>query len=566
MKRRHALVIGIGDYPGKNLPNAVADARKACKALRTRGFDTFFLEDATAEEIDTALEGFKAAAAGADIALIFLVGHAVERHGAGYFLPSDFPFPAAAGRVLQRSVPIDQLVGAVRAARTGIIVLDACRNWPSDLDDQINLSNDMDRQIAAEQTWNNVLLAYSTSSTTQATDGKEGEGSPFTDAFCRNVLRHDLTIDECFRRITQEVTLAHRTLQQPWTYSSLATTPSFTDLPKFRVLTRHVLPNFEQASGAWSAPNQEGDGILSGLGNSQAYSVNLAGWERLLLPSSISFTGAAAFTDAVLLATDDGDIYQTGPTDGPFLSLPTDAVFGVTRSPQATSFVRFGKTRADLFSVQDKAVSHRIRLETSFDVYCAAYLDEDNVLLGGEKGHVLQVSLGKDSWTERAFLELPSHVNSIAASLPNGPVYFSGQSGLLVESDVRGNQVRQLLEPRLPKTPAGIRAALVNYARNSQIRSYIFDRSSLDAQTVEQMETLLRATSYPTIAHAPNLPILAVGTDESTVILLDTRDRQIVQELDLSTPFPGEVTGLTFISDTEFLALTTQGHVVFLSS
>lgn len=45
---------------------------------------------------DAALAAFKRAVQTADLALIYLAGHAVERHGSSYFLPVDFRFPPTA--------------------------------------------------------------------------------------------------------------------------------------------------------------------------------------------------------------------------------------------------------------------------------------------------------------------------------------------------------------------------------------------------------------------------------------------------------------------------------------
>ena len=60
--------------------------------------------------------------------------------------------------------------------------------------------------------------------------------------------------------------------------------------------------------------------------------------------------------------------------------------------------------------------------------------------------------------------------------------------------------------------------------------------------------------------------MLAVGTDESTVILFDTRDAQITQEIDISTGRPRAVGGLAFLSDRELVAASAGGQVLFLSA
>ncbi|TGR35838.1 caspase family protein, partial [Mesorhizobium sp. M1C.F.Ca.ET.195.01.1.1] len=92
------------------------------------------------------------------------------------------------------------------------------RNWPHDPDEARRTSNDLEELVADERSWSNLLLAYATSATRDAGDGAKGMGSAFSNALCRHLLDHSLTVDECFRRVSQDV-VAQRNDQQPWTYS-----------------------------------------------------------------------------------------------------------------------------------------------------------------------------------------------------------------------------------------------------------------------------------------------------------------------------------------------------------
>ena len=177
----------------------------AATALQQRGFQTTLIEDADVRTMDAAIRLFSAVVVGAEIALIYLAGHAVERHGAGYFLSSDFLFPLSPSKAMQRGISLNDLIRTTQSAKSGIVVLDACRNWPADPDEQLKISNDIDQLVEEERTWRNVLLAYSTSASTAASDGVDGAGSLFCQAFCRYILDHSLNIDECFRLIAQEV-------------------------------------------------------------------------------------------------------------------------------------------------------------------------------------------------------------------------------------------------------------------------------------------------------------------------------------------------------------------------
>lgn len=97
MNGRHALVIGAIAYPGAELDNAVGDAGRMADALRARCFSVSIVLDPDPAAIDIALAAFRPTVQAAELALIYLAGHDVERHGRGYFLPIDFGFsPTAA--------------------------------------------------------------------------------------------------------------------------------------------------------------------------------------------------------------------------------------------------------------------------------------------------------------------------------------------------------------------------------------------------------------------------------------------------------------------------------------
>jgi uncharacterized caspase-like protein len=70
----------------KNLQSCVADA------LCAQGFSVSIVLDPNLAAIDAALKAFRPEAETAELALIYLAGHAVERHDSGYFLAVAFGF------------------------------------------------------------------------------------------------------------------------------------------------------------------------------------------------------------------------------------------------------------------------------------------------------------------------------------------------------------------------------------------------------------------------------------------------------------------------------------------
>ena len=479
LTQRYALVIGVSHYPGSPLSNAVADAGRATTALRQRGFRTTLIEDAGAQTMDAAINSFGADVVGADIALIYLAGHAVERHGAGYFLPSDFPFPLSPSKAMQFGIRLNVLVRAARSAKSGIVVLDACRNWPADHDEQLRISSDIDRLVEEERTWRNVLLAYSTSASTAASDGVDGVGSLFCQAFCRYILNHKLNIDECFRMIAQEVTEKSRLRQQPWTYSSLQRSIGFTDLPRFEPLQRHVLPHDPESPSVWCVPDHSNRGILVGNDGERVWHVDLAGYSKVPFAGSAKLVGAADFQNQLFLAGSGGEIFLAGNRRAPARRLHVESSFGFVVPPNRLGLTHFGGRAATIFRVVGNRPTKIARIDTEFDVYCCVYLTNDLLWLGGDRGQIVAIDLKPRKPSQRRIANLRHPLNAMVVSRDATSVFCADQAGRLIELDATGNVRKTLLEGRRPQTAAGVRATLLNIASDELIRDFIFNPAAL---------------------------------------------------------------------------------------
>ena len=188
-------MIGASNYPTQPLVNAADDAQRIAGALGQRGFEVATNIDPDRDALDAAVGAFRIVARGADLALVYLAGHAVERHGTGYYLPVDFPFPVSPGNLRFSAISLNDFVAATDGAGSRIVVLDACRDWPENADESARLANDLDELAVGERDWPNLLLAYATSATTRAGDGLPGQGSAFSNSLFRNLLDHTLTVD-----------------------------------------------------------------------------------------------------------------------------------------------------------------------------------------------------------------------------------------------------------------------------------------------------------------------------------------------------------------------------------
>jgi len=562
---RHALVVGAAAYPGQPLDNAANDAGRIADALRDRGFAVTILLEPDRHALDVALATFRPLAASADLALVYLAGHAVERHGTGYFLPIDFPFPPTPGNLRFCAIGLNDFVGATDGAGSRIVVLDACRDWPADPADSSRLAGDLDALAGDQRDWPNLLLAYATSAATRAGDGLPGEGSAFTSSLCRHLLDHGLTVDECFRRVSQDV-IARRK-QQPWTYSSLAQTLSFTDLPRFRPIQRHTLPNPEHLTlGAWTARDSSGTGMFVGLGDSLCWHLDLGGLGRSPCPSSGPLVGAAHFGSSLALAGDAGRLFVAWDGGETTLDLGVDPSFGIVAAPGLDGATHFGAETVTCLRDSGKRLAVAARHEVGFHVYCCTYLPGGRIWAGGAHGEIVEIDPQDANSEPRDVACLRRPVNAIAVSPDGSRVFVVGQAGLAVELDSSGTLVTELLDDRPLRTAAGIRSALIGSADDDDIRDFIFNPSALGQDVREELAEQIGRPSYHACAVAPSLPIVAIGTEESTVILLDWRDRQIFQELDVTSGHPTVVSGIHFLSDRELVVVGGQGQVTFFAS
>lgn len=85
---RVALVVGNGAYThAGRLPNPVNDASDVAAALGRLGFEVTVAPDAGLTALNEALRAFTRQSAGADMAVVFYAGHAMEMDGVNYLLP-----------------------------------------------------------------------------------------------------------------------------------------------------------------------------------------------------------------------------------------------------------------------------------------------------------------------------------------------------------------------------------------------------------------------------------------------------------------------------------------------
>src|SRR5688572_30011974 len=114
--RRVALVIGNSDYLDvPSLENPRNDAEDVAAALKRLGFETLVSLDADRSAMQAAIDDFSAKVEGADVALFYYAGHAMQHQGINYLMPIDANLTSAAG--LRRMTKLNDIVSDVKRAK-----------------------------------------------------------------------------------------------------------------------------------------------------------------------------------------------------------------------------------------------------------------------------------------------------------------------------------------------------------------------------------------------------------------------------------------------------------------
>lgn len=213
---RVALLIGNNNYSTTPLRNAVNDAKDLGDALKELGFHVIVKENASRREMIEAIREFDKALEGANAALFFYAGHAMQFKDRNYLIPID----AAMGSeedVTFFSVEVAQIFDRMDRARTrfNFIILDACRDNPFAASFKVSSSG-----LAQMSTPSGTLIAYATSPGSVAADGF-GRNGIYTKHILQNVKVPDLPVEIMFKRVREAVERETRKLQTPWDSSSL---------------------------------------------------------------------------------------------------------------------------------------------------------------------------------------------------------------------------------------------------------------------------------------------------------------------------------------------------------
>jgi Caspase domain len=224
-EKRVALVIGNSAYlHTRALVNPRHDAEAVAEALRDLGFaDAAPRLDLDYRALREAVRLFGQAAQEADVAIVYYAGHGLEVAGENYLVPVDAQLLRHADLEYEAVTLASVLTAASGARRLRLVVLDACRNNP--LGEKIVLkagvTRSVTRGLARVEPAGDILVAYAAKAGTLAEDGA-GKHSPFAEALLKHVATPGLDVRLMFGKVRDQVLVATRQQQEPYTYGSLS--------------------------------------------------------------------------------------------------------------------------------------------------------------------------------------------------------------------------------------------------------------------------------------------------------------------------------------------------------
>lgn len=210
---RWAFVLGVADYADDAVPdldNTVNDSRTMAASLNDMGFQIYYLENATRDEIAATVARIEAEQRDAELGFFYFAGHGLQVDGVNYALPSDLR-PEGDDFLVQQGVSIQDLVARLGQIGTDslVVVLDSCRNSP--FPDRTASGIGLALVDAPE----NTIIAYATEPGAVALDGA-GANSPYTAALASALLGPEQDIRDVLRLVRARVRLATGGMQTPW--------------------------------------------------------------------------------------------------------------------------------------------------------------------------------------------------------------------------------------------------------------------------------------------------------------------------------------------------------------
>ncbi len=215
---RVALVVGNEKYESVDqLAQAPKDADHVAEALEKLDFEVTLVKDATRADFGRALKEFGSNARGAEVALLYYAGHAVQISGVNYLIPIDIRMstPQDAQNL---AINVEQLMDLMTQANTklNVLLLDACRNnpWASAWSGSETefASRGLDIPVKPKAA---TFIGFATSPYMVAADNGD-----YANALVQQVTRDCVSLADAMAYVSDQVAAKSQERQIPWNLAS----------------------------------------------------------------------------------------------------------------------------------------------------------------------------------------------------------------------------------------------------------------------------------------------------------------------------------------------------------
>jgi uncharacterized caspase-like protein len=196
---RYALVIGNGDYPGKNYlgNNPGNDARAIGAALQSVGFKvTRIFDIRNKTQFKRKINAFAKQLGANDEVVFYYSGHGIQVKGKNYLLPIRAEM-VAAGQVEEETLSVDYVLGGLTRAGKGVVIIDACRDNPF----KSIFKGDAPDGLKPQSAPANFLVAFAADENQRAFTGKGSENSPYVEALKDQITQPGLSVFKVFTKV-----------------------------------------------------------------------------------------------------------------------------------------------------------------------------------------------------------------------------------------------------------------------------------------------------------------------------------------------------------------------------
>ncbi len=214
-----ALVIGNSKYQWEaQLPNVRRDAPDVVKRFQALGLKTELLQDAGRDAMLAAIEKFKSAASGANLAAFYFAGHGVSWDKQTYIVPVDADLGDP--KAVRNLITVPSIDAAMASAANRLLVFDSCRNNPADgwrqREARALARVEADDKVAAALATPNTLTLFSTASGAPALDGPPGANSPFAASLLRQLDAPSVDLQTLPVKLRRDLLIATEGRQLTW--------------------------------------------------------------------------------------------------------------------------------------------------------------------------------------------------------------------------------------------------------------------------------------------------------------------------------------------------------------